>query len=71
MAYLNKIEVASKSRTNPSELDTQIATALYDLENNTPDMKSALRPLQIVGAKEVRTATGRDGKTQQADAHRP
>ncbi len=33
---------------------TSIANALYDLESNIPDMKSALRPLQFVSAREVR-----------------
>ena len=53
MAHLNKIAVTSPSRQHPSELETSIASALYDLETNIPDMKSALRPLQFVNAKEV------------------
>ena len=52
---LNKIAANSPSRQNPSELETQIATALYELESNTADLKAALRPLQIVSAREVRT----------------
>lgn len=52
-AALNKIAATSKSRQHPSELETSIATALYDLESNIPDMKSALRPLQFVSAREV------------------
>ncbi|MCJ1336521.1 40S ribosomal protein, partial [Bachmanniomyces sp. S44760] len=52
MAHLNKIAVTSPSRQHPSELETSIASALYDLETNIPDMKSALRPLQFVNAKE-------------------
>jgi hypothetical protein len=31
-----------------------IAQALTDLENNVPDLKSSLRPLQFVSAREVR-----------------
>lgn len=54
-ASLNKIAANSPSRQNPSELETQIATALHDLETNTADLKAALRPLQIVSAREVRT----------------
>jgi len=52
---LNKIAPNSPSRAKPSEIETSIATALYELETNIPDMKSALRPLQFVSAREVRT----------------
>ncbi len=51
---LNKIAATSPSRANPSEIETSIATALYELEQNTTDLKAALRPLQFVSAKEVR-----------------
>jgi small subunit ribosomal protein S7e len=51
---LNKIAPNSPSRAKPSEIETNIATALYELETNIPDMKSALRPLQFVSAREVR-----------------
>ena len=51
---LNKISPGSPSRQNPSELESSIATALYELETNTPDLKAALRPLQFVNAREVR-----------------
>jgi hypothetical protein len=50
---LNKISANSPSRQHPSELETNIATALYELETNIPDLKSALRPLQFVSAREV------------------
>ena len=52
-AAANKITPTSPSRSNPSELEQNIASALYDLESNIPDMKSALRPLQFVNAREV------------------
>ena len=52
-AALNKIAATSPSRQRPSELETSIASALYDLESNIPDMKTALRPLQFVSAREV------------------
>ena len=52
---LNKIAPNSPSRQNPSELEQNIAQALYDLETNTADLKVALRPLQFVSAREVRT----------------
>lgn len=53
-AALNKIAPTSPSRQRPSELESSIASALYDLETNIPDMKTALRPLQFVSAREVR-----------------
>jgi hypothetical protein len=53
MSALNKIAANSPSRAKPSELETSIAGALYDLETNTTDLKAALRPLQFVSAREV------------------
>lgn len=53
MSAINKIVATSPSHANPSELENSIATALYDLESNTPDLKAALRPLQFSSAKEV------------------
>jgi len=53
---LNKISPGSPSRQNPSELESSIATALYELETNTPDLKAALRPLQFVNAREIDVA---------------
>ena len=52
---LNKIAANSPSRAKPTEIEQNIATALYELETNIPDMKSALRPLQFVSAREVRS----------------
>lgn len=54
MSAANKIAANSPSRQNPSELEQNIAQALYDLETNTADLKVALRPLQFVSAREVR-----------------
>ncbi|KAK7736954.1 ribosomal protein S7A [Cytospora paraplurivora] len=56
---LNKIAATSASRQNPSELETSIAGALYDLESNTADLKAALRPLQFVSAKEIEVGHGK------------
>jgi small subunit ribosomal protein S7e len=53
-AALNKIAPNSPSRAKPNEIESSIATALYELETNIPDMKAALRPLQFVSAREVR-----------------
>jgi small subunit ribosomal protein S7e len=55
MAALNKIAANSPSRQGPSELETSLANALYDLESNTQDLKASLRPLQFVSAREVRS----------------
>ncbi|KAI4142514.1 MAG: hypothetical protein LQ340_007321 [Diploschistes diacapsis] len=56
---MNKIASNSPSRQHPSELETSIANAIYDLETNTADMKSALRPLQFVSAKELEVGHGK------------
>lgn len=56
---LNKISPTSASRAHPSELETSIATALYELETNIPDLKSALRPLQFVSARELEVGHGK------------
>jgi hypothetical protein len=56
MAAINKIALNSPSRQSPSELETAIAGALFDLESNTQDLKASLRPLQFVSAREVRIA---------------
>jgi hypothetical protein len=53
MSHLNKIAPNSPSRQSPSEIETSIATALYELENNIQDMRASLRPLQFVSAREV------------------
>ena len=52
-ASLNKIAPNSPSRQSPSEIETNVANALYDLESNIPDMRPQLRPLQFVAAREV------------------
>ncbi|CEI38591.1 40S ribosomal protein S7 [Fusarium venenatum] len=56
---LNKIAPNSPSRQNPSELESSIAQALFDLESNTSDLKVALRPLQIVSAREIEVGHGK------------
>jgi len=56
---LNKIAPNSPSRAKPNEIETNIATALYELETNIPDMRAALRPLQFVSAREIEVGHGR------------
>lgn len=51
----HQIATNSPSRVKPSELESSIANALYDLESSVGDMRSALRPLQFVSAREVRS----------------
>ena len=53
MPAIDKIAANSPSRQRPTELENNIAGALFDLESNIPDMKTALRPLQFVSAREV------------------
>jgi len=48
-----KIAHNSPSHANPSELETQIAQALFDLESSVSDLKATLRPLQFHSATEV------------------
>ncbi|TFA98215.1 hypothetical protein CCMA1212_010079 [Trichoderma ghanense] len=59
MSALNKIAPNSPSRQNPSELEQNIAQALYDLESNTADLKVALRPLHFVNAREIEVGHGK------------
>ncbi|KAN0070091.1 Ribosomal protein S7e domain containing protein [Elaphomyces granulatus] len=59
MAALNKIAANSPSRQSPSELETSLANALYDLETNTQDLRSSLRPLQFVSAREIEVGHGK------------
>jgi len=59
MAALNKIAANSSSRQSPSELETSLANALYDLETNTQDLRASLRPLQFVSAREIEIGHGK------------
>jgi len=54
-----KIYPSSPSHQNPSELETTIAQAFYDLETNVSDLKAALRPLQFSSAKEFEIGHGK------------
>lgn len=46
-------------RTSPDETELQVAQAILDLENNVPDLKAELRPLQISAAREVEVKGGK------------
>lgn len=54
MSQPSKIAANSPSRASPSEIETSVNNALEDLQNNISDMRSSLRPLQFVSAREVR-----------------
>merc|ERR1712176_1091935 len=56
---LNKIAPNSPSRAKPNEGETNVATALYELETNVPDMRGALRPLQFMSAREIEVGHGK------------
>ncbi|KAH0606942.1 uncharacterized protein H6S33_002930 [Morchella sextelata] len=59
MSALIKIAANSPSHSKPSELETNIAQALYDLETSVADLKGALRPLQFHSAKELEVGHGK------------
>jgi len=43
----------------PDSLEQQVAQALFEIENNTPDLKSDLRSMYISSAREVEVSTGK------------
>jgi small subunit ribosomal protein S7e len=53
------IRTANAPITAPDELETSVAQALVDLENNVPELKAELRPLQISAAREVDVKGGK------------
>ena len=62
--FLNKmshkiLRTANAPTTPPDELETSVAQALIDLENNVPELKAELRPLQISAAREVDVRGGK------------
>ncbi|TEB03974.1 putative 40S ribosomal protein S7 [Coprinellus micaceus] len=60
MSVASKIlRTANAPTTSPDEIETQVAQALIDLENNVPELKSELRVLQISAAREVDVRGGK------------
>ena len=53
------IRSANAPQTSPDEFELSVAQALVDLENNSADLKSELRPLQISAAREVDVRGGK------------
>jgi small subunit ribosomal protein S7e len=48
-------KIAKRQGVIYTDTANSIAQALYDLENNVPELKKDLKPLQISDAKEVCT----------------
>lgn len=60
MSVNNKIvRTANAPTSSPDEFETSVAQALVDLENNVPELKNELRPLQISAAREVDVRGGK------------
>ncbi|KAF8916788.1 ribosomal protein S7e [Mucidula mucida] len=60
MSVANKIlRTANAPSTAPDKTETEVAQALIDLENNVPELKAELRPLQISAAREVDVRGGK------------
>lgn len=60
MSLQHKIlRTANAPNTPPDETEVKVAQALHDLENNVPDLKAELRPLQISAAREVDVRGGK------------
>ncbi|ETW84455.1 hypothetical protein HETIRDRAFT_312743 [Heterobasidion irregulare TC 32-1] len=60
MSVQHKIlRTANAPSTAPDETETSVAQALIDLENNVPELKAELRPLQISAAREVDVRGGK------------
>jgi len=60
MSLQHKISrTANAPTTPPDETEVKVAQALIDLENNVPDLKAELRPLQISAAREVDVRGGK------------
>jgi small subunit ribosomal protein S7e len=53
MSARNKI--IKPTGVQPDELELAVGQAIFDLENNVPELKADLRAVQIVAAKEVRS----------------
>eukprot|EP01115_Flamella_aegyptia_P002540 TRINITY_DN136629_c0_g1_i1.p1 TRINITY_DN136629_c0_g1~~TRINITY_DN136629_c0_g1_i1.p1 ORF type:complete len:219 (-),score=79.77 TRINITY_DN136629_c0_g1_i1:31-612(-) len=52
-------KIVKHGGANPTELEDQVAQALFDLEVNSNDLKADLRDLHFVAAKEVDVSSGK------------
>ncbi|KAI9320841.1 30S ribosomal protein S7e [Dichotomocladium elegans] len=57
MASHKIVKVAGAQPT--TEFELTVAQALVDLENNVPELKAEMRPLQITAAKEIDIGSGK------------
>lgn len=53
------LRTANAPTTPPDETELNVAQAIVDLENNVPELKADLRPLQISAAREVDVRGGK------------
>jgi small subunit ribosomal protein S7e len=53
------LRIANAPTTAPDAIETDVAQALVDLENNVPELKTELRALQISAAREVDVRGGK------------
>ena len=53
------LRTANAPTTPPDETELSVAQAIVDLENNVPELKADLRPLQISAAREVDVRGGK------------
>lgn len=53
------LRTANAPTTAPDETELNVAQAIVDLENNVPELKAELRPLQISAAREVDVRGGK------------
>jgi len=60
MSVQNKIlRTANAPTTPPDETEIKVAQAMIDLENNVPDIRNEIRPLQISTAREIDVGGGK------------
>ena len=60
MSLQHKVfRTANAPTTPPDETEVKVAQALIDLENNVPELKAELHPLQISAAREVDVRGGK------------
>jgi len=60
MSLQHKVfRTANAPSTPPDETEVKVAQALIDLENNVPELKAELHPLQISAAREIDVRGGK------------
>lgn len=60
MSVQHKIfRTANAPSTPPDETEIKVAQAMIDLENNVPDLRTELRPLQFSATREIDVGGGK------------